>query len=134
MGGCNNDAWVNVWFIASKYRAKISSQIKGTVVEVNPLCGQRRSLLAQIGSSNNCIMLRCKFLIAIDQIAKKAYHNSNAVVRREDRAHVSLLWQITILSLVAIKHLHIQETWRTHKHKTQYMQLCISHRRHNSWS
>ena len=34
------------------------------VVEVNPLCGQRRSLLAQIGSSNNQTMLSRKFLIA----------------------------------------------------------------------
>ena len=33
-------------------------------VEVNPLCRQRRSLLAQIGSSNNQTMLSRKFLIA----------------------------------------------------------------------
>ena len=83
------------------------------VVEVNPLCGQRRSLLAQIGSSNNRITLRRKFLIAIHQIGKKAYLKSNTVVCREDGALVSLLRQITILSLVAIKHLHIQETQRT---------------------
>ena len=61
-----------------------------TVVEVNPLCGQRRSLLAQIGSSNNCITLRRRFLITINQLAKKAYLKSNVVVRREDGAPVSL--------------------------------------------
>jgi len=35
------------------------------VVKVNPLCGQRRSLLAQVGSSNNQPMLTRRFLIAI---------------------------------------------------------------------
>jgi len=34
------------------------------VVKVNPLCGQRRSLLAQAGSSNNQTMLTRRFLIA----------------------------------------------------------------------
>ena len=34
------------------------------VVKVNPLCGQRRSLLAQAGSSNNRTMLTRRFLIA----------------------------------------------------------------------
>ena len=80
------------------------------VVEVNPLCGQRRSLLAQIESSNNRITLRRKFLIEIDKIAKNAYLKSNAVVCREDSSPVSLLRHITILLLVTIKHLHIQET------------------------
>ena len=84
-----------------------------TIEEVNPLCGQRRSLLAQIGSSNNRITLRCNFLIAIDQIAKKEYLESNAVVRREDSAPISLLQQITILSLAVIEHLHAQETQQT---------------------
>ena len=80
------------------------------VVEVNPLCRQRRSLLAQIGSSNNRITLRRKFLIAIDQIARKAYLKSNAVVHGEDSALVPLPRQITILPLGVIEHLHIQET------------------------
>ena len=101
------------------------------VVEVNLICGKRRSLLSQIGSSNNRITLRHKFLISIDQIA---YLKSNVIVHREDSAPVSLLQKITILPLVVIKHLHIQETRRTHKRKTRYMQLCISQRRHNSWS
>ena len=61
------------------------------VVEVNPLCGNRQSLIAQIGSSNNRITLRCKFLIAINQMAKKAYLESNAVFCREDSAPVPLL-------------------------------------------
>ena len=64
------------------------------VDKVNPLCGQRRPLLAQIGSSNNRITLRCKFLITINQLAKKAYLKSNTIVRREDGAPVSLLQQI----------------------------------------
>ena len=62
-------------------------------------------------------MLRRKFLIAIDQIARKAYLKSNVVVRREDNVPISLLRQITILPLVAIEHLHAQETQRTHKRK-----------------
>ena len=70
---------------------RTDEQQKRSVVEVNPLCGHRRSLLAQIGSSNNRITLRCKFLIAIDQIAKKAYLKSNVVVHREDNASVPLL-------------------------------------------
>jgi len=37
---------------------------KVPIVEVNPLCGQRRSLLAQTGSSNNQTMISRKFLIA----------------------------------------------------------------------
>ena len=84
--------------------------IRQYFVEVNPLSRQRQSLLAQIGSSNNRIMLRCKFLIAINQMAKKAYLESNAIFRREDNAPVSLLQQITILLLTAIEHLHTQET------------------------
>ena len=51
-------------------------------------------------------MLRRKFLIAIDQTAKKAYLKSNTVVCREDDIPVSLLQQITILSLAAIEHLN----------------------------
>ena len=35
-----------------------------SVDEVNPLCGQRRSLLAQARSSNNQTMLTRRFLIA----------------------------------------------------------------------
>ena len=57
-------------------------------MEVNPLCGQRRSLLAQIRSRNNHITLRCKSLIAINQMAKKAYLESNAVVCRGDNTPV----------------------------------------------
>lgn len=34
-----------------------------SVTEVNPLCGQRRSLLAETGSSNNHTMILRKFLI-----------------------------------------------------------------------
>jgi len=34
------------------------------VVKVNPLCGQRQSLLAQARSSNNQTMLTRRFLIA----------------------------------------------------------------------
>ena len=83
------------------------------VVEVNPLCRQRRSLLAQIGSSNNHITLRRMFLITINQLAKKAYLKSNAFVRREDDIPVPLLQQITILSLAMIEHLHTQETQQT---------------------
>ena len=36
---------------------------EGPVEEVSPLCEQRRSLLAQTGSSNNHTMLQHKFLI-----------------------------------------------------------------------
>ena len=77
------------------------------VVEVNPLCGQRRSLLAQIGSSNNRITLRCKFLIAIDQISRKAYLKSNVVDRGEHSTPDPLPRQITIFPVDAIEHLHI---------------------------
>ena len=44
---------------------------------------------------------------------KEAYLKSNVVVCREDGAPVSLLQQITILTLTAIKHLHMQETRQT---------------------
>jgi len=40
---------------------------EGSVVEVNPLCRQRQSLLAQIGSSNNQTKLTRRFLIANDR-------------------------------------------------------------------
>ena len=82
-------------------------------VEENPLCGQRRSLLAQIESSNNRNTQWFKFLIAINQLVKKDYLGSNAVVCRGGDAPVPLLRQITILMLAAIEHLHMQETRQT---------------------
>jgi len=50
------------------------------VGEVNPLCGQRRSLLAQQGSRNNHSTLPCMSLITIKQEVKNTYLDSNAVV------------------------------------------------------
>ena len=46
--------------LSSKFNMK---DFNATVVKVNPLCGQRRSLLAQTGSSNNQTMLTRRFLI-----------------------------------------------------------------------
>ena len=55
----------------------------------------------------------------------KAYLESNAVVCRRGGAPVPSPWQITILTISVIGHLHMQETNR-YKNKIQYTQLNIS--------
>ena len=52
-----------------KLQSMFPQRSRQFVGEVNPLCGQRRSLLAQIGSSNNQVTLKRKFLIVKDQDA-----------------------------------------------------------------
>ena len=93
-------------------RAQMSSFHSGcpTVVEVNPLCGQRRSLLAQTGSSNNHTMLSRKSLIANTKWMVRTYLDSNASVRRRDVALVPLPWLVTIPTISVIGHLHMQRT------------------------
>ena len=49
----------------------------------------------------------------MNELAKKAYLESNTIVCREGDAPVTLLWQVTILTLIAIEHLHTQETQQT---------------------
>ena len=82
------------------------------VVEVNPLCGQRRSLLAQTGSSNNQTMLSRKFLIASKKWIMITYLDSNANVRRRDVALVPLSRPVTIPTISVIGRLHMQRVTR----------------------
>ena len=58
-------------------------------------------------------MLRCGFLITINQLANKAYLKSNVVVHKEDDVLIPLLQQIKILSLATIEHLHTQGPQQT---------------------
>ncbi len=71
-----------------------------SVVEVNLLCGQRRPLLAQMGSSNNQITLTHRFLIENQRPMMRAYLDSNASTCRRVVAPIPLLQLVTIPTIL----------------------------------
>ena len=83
------------------------------VVEVNPLCGQRRSLLAQMGSSNNQTTLTRRVLITNQRPMMRVYLDSNASTCRRVVAPVPLLRLVTIPMILMNGHLHMQRTTQT---------------------